>query len=87
MISGAVTWVRDNILDLQDFDDEYGVTWTSGVDAGLGTDKFGASSVSRLFKLDKEFNIVHIHRLSSSDYSHSRNKRRIECWLGVWPFG
>jgi cytochrome oxidase Cu insertion factor (SCO1/SenC/PrrC family) len=61
MVSVAVTWGQDNVLALQDFDDEYGVTWTSGVDAGLGTDKFGASSVPRLFILDKEFNIVYTH--------------------------
>ncbi|MFQ6134529.1 MAG: TlpA family protein disulfide reductase [Nitrososphaerales archaeon] len=61
MISVAVTWGQDNIQALQEFDDKYGVTWTSGLDAGLGTDRFGASSVPRLFILDKDFNIVHVH--------------------------
>lgn len=61
MISVAVTWGRDDLQALQNFDDEHGVRWTSGLDTGLGTDRYGVSSVPRLFILDEDFNIMYTH--------------------------
>jgi thiol-disulfide isomerase/thioredoxin len=59
MISVSVEWGNDDLDALLEFDDEYGTTWLSALDKDGGTDKYGASSVPRLFLIDEEFNIIY----------------------------
>ncbi len=61
VLSVSVTWGKDTIDSMKQFGKTYGVTWTSALDAGRGTDLFDATSVPKIFILDSEQNIIYTH--------------------------